>query len=38
VKFAKNFEKSPWYPAFIKNKEFYDWVEGKIVNYLKDLE
>jgi len=26
VKFAKNFDKSPWQPYFIKNKEFYDWI------------
>jgi hypothetical protein len=38
VKFAKNFEKSPWFAAFNKNREFYDWIQAKIANYLSDLE
>ncbi|CAD8157601.1 unnamed protein product [Paramecium pentaurelia] len=32
-KITQNFVKSPWYPKYVENQEFYDWIDNKVQIY-----
>ncbi|CAD8062108.1 unnamed protein product [Paramecium sonneborni] len=32
-KITKDFNKSLWYPKYIENQEFYDWIDTKVSNH-----